>query len=99
MEEEGQIVGAGGINYFPDQGEARISWDLVHPGYHGKGIGRQLTQYRITKIREQPGIGLIIVRTTQLVCKFYEKLGFELKEIKKDFWAEGFDLYQMEMKL
>ena len=38
----------------------------------------------------------ITVRTSQLAFGFYEKRGFELKGIEKDYWAEGFDLYRME---
>ena len=38
------------------------------------------------------------LRTTQLAFQFYEKMGFELDKTKKDFWAKGFDLYQMKMK-
>ena len=28
--------------------------------------------------------------------KFYEKQGFTLKEIQRDYWAKGFDMYSME---
>lgn len=97
VEEQGEVVGAGGINYFPEQGQARISWDVVHPAFQGKGIGRKLTQHRIDLVRENPDIHLLIVRTTQLVHTFYEKMGFTLVKTEKDFWAKGFDLYQMEM--
>jgi ribosomal protein S18 acetylase RimI-like enzyme len=42
---------------------------------------------------------MIIVRTSQLAYKFYQKVGFELEKTEKDFWAKGFDLYQMKMNL
>ena len=94
-----EIIGAGGINYFTEQKLARISWDMIAPNSHGNGIGKKLTQYRINHIKEKENIELIVVRTTQLVYKFYEKMGFELEKIEKDFWAKGFDLYQMEMNI
>lgn len=98
VEDNGRIVGAGGINYFADS-IARISWDIVHPDFQGKGIGSKLTRYRVDRIKANTDTEVIVVRTTQLVYKFYQKLGFELVKVERDFWAKGFDLYQMELKL
>ena len=93
-----EVIGAGGINYGFDGGKTvRISWDMVHPEHHRNGIGPKLTQYRIQEIKKNPQIETIIVRTTQLVYKFYEKMGFELEKKKLNFWAEGIDLYQMKI--
>lgn len=92
-----EIVGAGGINYFPEENLARISWDMIDPEWQGKGIGRKLTQYRIEQLRQQQQVEAVVVRTTQLVFTFYEKMGFVLEKIEKDFWADGFDLYEMKM--
>jgi len=97
-EENSEIIGAGGINYFTEQKLARISWDMIHPKFHGNGIGKKLTEYRINHLNRNSQIESIIVRTTQLVFKFYEKMGFELEKVEKDFWAKDFDLYQMKMK-
>lgn len=97
IEADGQIVGAGGINYFPEERLARISWDMVHPDWQGQGLGRQLTRFRIDRIKENHDTDVIIVRTTQLVHSFYHKMGFELERVEPDFWAPGFDLYQMKM--
>jgi len=96
--ENNVIIGSGGINYFPDNKEARISWDIIAPNAQGKGIGKQLMQHRIKHINKNPNIDIIVVRTTQLVYPFYAKMGFELEKVEKDYWAKGFDLYQMIMK-
>lgn len=94
------IIGAGGFNYGFDNGKtARISWDIIHPDRQGKGIGTKLTHYRINEIKKNPSINKIVVRTTQLVYEFYQKIGFKLEKIEKDFWAQGFDLYQMKLEI
>lgn len=97
VERNEEVIGAGGINYFTDK--ARISWDIIHPAYQGQGIGNELTRFRIEKIKENPQIKEIQVRTTQLSYKFYEKSGFKVVQTKKDFWAKGFDLYDMKLIL
>ena len=99
VEENGKIIGSGGINYFAADNLARISWDIIHPDFQGRGIGKKLTIYRINEIKKNPAMDLIVVRTTQLVYKFYQKMGFELEKVEKDFWAKGFDLYQMKMSI
>lgn len=98
LEEDGKIVGSGGINYFLKSNSARISWDIIHPNFHGKGLGKKLTLFRINLLKKNPNIHFVIVRTSQHVFQFYEKMGFELEKVDKNFWAEGFDLYQMRLE-
>ena len=92
---DGALVGCGGINRVDEGATGRISWDILHPDYQGKGLGSILLKYRIQKLKEMPGVKTITVRTSQLVYKFYEKNGFALEEIVKDYWAEGYDMYRM----
>lgn len=91
-----KIVGCGGINFAENKTIGKISWDILHPEYQGKSLGSQLLKYRIEKIKAIDSIQKITVRTSQLAYKFYEKQGFELNEVKEDYWAKGFDLYRME---
>ena len=95
---DGQIVGCGVINFEDNKTTGKISWDILHPQYQGKSLGSQLLKYRIEKIKVIDSIQKITVRTSQLAYKFYEKQGFELNEVKEDYWAKGFDLYRMEYK-
>lgn len=99
IEVEGVIAGCGGVNYFEAEGIARFSWQMLHPDFHGKRLGTQLSLHRIETIKKNPKIKRIVVRTTQLVYPFYEKLGFVFTKREKDYWAKGFDLYQLEMDL
>lgn len=96
LEADQQIVGCGGINFSGNPAVGKISWDMLHPEYQGKSLGSILLKHRIEKLREFPQLEKIIVRTSQLAYRFYEKNGFRLLEIKEDYWAKEFDLYHME---
>jgi len=98
VEEQGKLIGAGGINLLDQQSEGRISWDVIAPDAQGKGVGRALLQHRLNILVNMPSITKIRVRTTQLVYPFYEKQGFVVQNIQPDFWAVGLDLYDMEYK-
>ena len=93
---EEEIIGCGGINFEENKTIAIISWDLIHPDYHGKSFGKQLIRHRVSEIKSLKSIEKIIVRTSQITHEFYEKQGFKLKEIIPNYWADGFDLYYME---
>src|SRR5688572_8267527 len=69
--EEDRIVGCAGINYFTSEGIVRLSWDIVHPDFHGKGIGTVLVRTRIEEIKKHPQIHTIVVRTSQKTYRFY----------------------------
>lgn len=96
IEEFNEIIGSGGINYFPSERLARIAWDFVNPSQQGKGVGSLLTKHRLTHLNSNSEIDTIIVRTSQLVYKFYEKMNFNLNTVTPDYWAPGYDLYEME---
>lgn len=94
--ENNKIIGCGGFNLSEDKKTGKISWDIFHPESQGKGFGTELTNYRIERIKEIKSIEKISVRTSQLAFRFYAKFGFELKEIVKNYWDKGFDLYHLE---
>ena len=98
IEAKGSVVGGGGINCNLSEKRAFISWDFIHPDYLGQGLGKQLLFHRIDHIRSMYPAFLIAVRTSQMSFQFYEKLGFNLEFINKDFWAEGYDMYYMTWK-
>ena len=91
-----EIIGCGGINFAKNKTIGKISWDIMHPDYQGKSLGKKLLRYRIEVLKAIPSIKKITVRTSQLAYKFYEKQGFTLNEIKRNYWADGFDMYSMQ---
>lgn len=94
----GEIAGCGGINFADNHTTGKLSWDIIHPAYQGKSLGTRLLRYRIEKLKSIGGLRKITVRTSQTAWRFYQKQGFVLNEVKKDYWATGFDLYSMTYK-
>jgi ribosomal protein S18 acetylase RimI-like enzyme len=95
LEYDHTVVGCGGMNLVDEGATGRISWDILHPDYQGKGLGSVLLRHRVQLLKGMPQVKTITVRTSQLVYKFYEKNGFELEEVVKDYWAPGYDMYRM----
>ncbi|MDR6804932.1 N-acetylglutamate synthase-like GNAT family acetyltransferase [Dyadobacter sp. BE34] len=96
VEIENQIAACAGF-YFPDNqpATAGLVWGMVAREFHRKGIGKQLLTFRLNKIQElRPGAS-VILDTTQLSFPFFEKLGFRITQITKDFYAPGLDRYDM----
>ena len=91
-----EIIGCGGHNRKENMGV--LSWYIVHPDHHGKGVGTILVKHNLDRLR-QKGFTHIKVRTSQHTDKFYEKFGFKLINIQKDYWAAGLDLYEMELNV
>lgn len=94
LEEDGAILASGGY-YFEDN-KAGLSWFIVHPDHHGKGLGSILVNHHLD-ILKNSGVEKIIVDTSQLVYPFYEKFGFILLSTKDDHWGPGMHLYSMEL--
>ncbi|PWH86727.1 GNAT family N-acetyltransferase [Brumimicrobium oceani] len=94
-----EIIGAGGINFEDEKKTGIISWDFIHPNHQGKGIGSKLLQHRLELLKSMQNIDTINVRTSQLTFMFYEKNGFVLNKIQKDYWAKGYDLYEMNFQI
>lgn len=99
FEHDGHVVAGAGVNFSEDKKEAFMSWGMVHPNLHGKGIGTIMTNYRLQVLQKTEGLEKITLKTSQKTSAFYEKLGFDTKFTKKDFWSEGLDLVQMEYNI
>lgn len=94
---ENKLVGGGGINFENEMTMPKISWDVFHRAFQKRGLGSELLQYRINVLSTMDKIKKVIVRTSQVAHKFYEKKGFKVTEIVTNYWAPGFDLYYMEL--
>ncbi|WP_446512649.1 GNAT family N-acetyltransferase [Photobacterium sp. DNB22_13_2] len=69
----------------------------VSPTYQGKGIGRQLLQFVIAESRQNKAKALVLgTGTFGYQLAFYQREGFRVIDIDKDFFLKHYDEPVME---
>lgn len=96
--QQGKVVGCGGYFYDNDRKKVGLSWGMVDAKLHGTGIGSVLTKFRIEKMQNELPNEIYMIDTSQHTAKFYEKMGFVIKEITPNGFGEGLDKYYMEIE-
>ncbi|MBE0553223.1 MAG: GNAT family N-acetyltransferase [Rhodobacteraceae bacterium] len=99
LEEAGQVVACGGL--IADEGgrQVSLSWGMVVRSRHRGGLGRRLTLARLDQARAMPGIGRVVIETSQHTRGFYEGLGFRLTALTPDGFGPGIDRCDMVLTL
>ena len=91
----GQLLAAGG--YALNEQYAVLTWGMVARSWHGRGLGRTFTQFRLAACQQAyPGVS-IELNTSQHTAGFYEKLGFRILGVQPDGWGPG--LHNVHMLL
>lgn len=98
VEFESEVVGSGGIALNDlEPPTVSLCWGMVREDFLGKGLGKELTRFRIALAREKyPGLPLTI-STSQHTRGFYEKFGFRLTEHTSDGFGPGIDNCKMRL--
>ena len=68
---------------------------MIHARYHKKGYGKSLVEFRLKSIANYYPQFDVVLNTSQKTFRFYEKFGFKLVSIKKDYYGVGLDRYDM----
>ena len=92
---DNRLVGSGGYAYNHNSNTVDLCWGIIDRNYHKNGFGRYLTDHRIQKITTEYPKADILLNTSQHTFKFYEKFGFNITKITKDYYAVGLDRYDM----
>ena len=90
-----KLVASGGYEVEEKPNTIVLTWGMVDSSYHKNGYGRFLTEFRLNSIYNNFPKSDIILNTTQKTFQFYEKFGFKLVSIKKDYYGVGLDRYDM----
>jgi len=95
---KGKILGGAGYAY-ENKETANICWVFVDPSYHNKGLGTKLVNHCMDILKTNEKLNCIQLECSNITYNFYEKLGFNVKYIKKDYWPNNDDLYFMKLHL
>ena len=99
LEKDNKLLGAGGYCLADDPSIGYLTWVFVNPTVKGKGMGKRLMKMCIARLAKIQTVRKLEVKTSQHAFHFFEKLGFAVIDVQKDYWADGLDLYQMEMRM
>ncbi|NOG45856.1 MAG: GNAT family N-acetyltransferase [Calditrichaeota bacterium] len=97
IEIENKIVGGIGVQIENQHKIGRITWIFFHPDYSGKGLGKFSVEHCLGLFSKNPNIKKVIVTTSQLAYKFFEKFNFIHTNTEKNYWGKGLHLYTMEL--
>lgn len=99
VEVDGEVVASGGIAYNDlELPTVSLCWGMVRKDFLGKGLGKELTKFRIDLSRKKyPGLPLTI-GTSQHTQGFYEKFGFRLTDHTPDGFGRGIDSCKMRLE-
>lgn len=99
IEHQNKVVGGTGYQITDNGTIGRVTWIFFHPEYAGLGLGRQSLEHCMVLFKRTPTVQKLVVTTSQLAYKFFDKFGFILIKTEKNYWGPGLDLYLMEMAL
>ena len=73
---------------------------LTNPEHHGKGIGFSLSKklIEIFRKKEMKRVLLTVHPKNKPALELYYKLGFELKELARDYFGDESPRYVLELK-
>lgn len=99
IEYDSKIVGGAGYYVKESDKSGRISWIFFHPEFSGLGLGKKAVEHCLNLLKSNSEVEKLVVTTSQLAYKFFEKFGYKLVQIEKEYWGQGLDLYLMEQEL
>lgn len=99
-EEDGRIVGCGGIAGEPDGVTATLCWGIVAADRQRGGIGTALLRRRLDVfLRDNPQIRRVQTNTSQKVQGFYARHGFAVAEVRPQGYGPDLDHVRMVREL
>jgi GNAT superfamily N-acetyltransferase len=96
--ENDDLIGFGGFEIDEFYNCASLVFGMIHRDHHGRGLGRRLLDYRLSKIAEAKNAPrYVAVDTTPHVAPFYQHCGFERIAHWPEGYRHGFDRVDLRL--
>jgi GNAT superfamily N-acetyltransferase len=92
----GRAIGAYGVFPGGAAGECRLSWILLDPASHGRGIGRGVMA-RATEAARAQGATVLRIAASHKSAPFFARFGATVARTTPDGWGPGMHRVDMDM--
>lgn len=96
---DAEIVGCGGYFHNMEQTRGGLAWGMVLQAYHGQGLGKKLTLFRLVKLIEVAPRAELRIDTSHHTEAFYAKFGFVTVNITPHGYGLGLHKHDMIVQL
>jgi GNAT superfamily N-acetyltransferase len=94
----GRAIGAYGVFPGAAPGECRLSWILLDPASHGRGIGRAVMSRAAADARAQ-GASVMRIAASHKSAPFFARFGATVVRTTPDGWGPGMHRVDMDMPI
>ena len=98
-DEGGRIVACGGYAPEADGESVALCWGMVARDRQGEGLGRKLLEARLDRARADADYRRVVITTSHRTRGFFEKIGFEARQVTPDGIAPGLHRVDMTLEL
>ena len=97
--QDDEIVACGGHGYHGKKQAVVLCWGMVRADLHKQGLGKFMLIERLKQIFTDFGETVVQIDTSQHSQGFFERYGFQVKEINENYFAPGLHRVEMELQL
>jgi len=94
-----EIVACGGYGYHGKKQAIALCWGMVHADLHKQRLGEFILVERLKQIYNDFGPTVVQIDTSQHSQGFFERYGFQVKEVTENYFAAGLHRVDMQFEL
>ena len=97
--QDNEIVACGGHGYHGKKETMVLCWGMVHADLHKQGLGKFMLIERLKQIYKDFGPTVVQIDTSQHSQGFFERYGFQVREISENYFDAGLHRVDMQLEL